>query len=57
MFAGGILCRRNYAVATVLIYMVKTAEHFMAGSLWYLKFKEFSLRPLGISAFSALKAA
>jgi hypothetical protein len=25
--------------------------------LWCLKFKEFSLRPLRISAFSALKAA
>jgi|RhiMetdeSRZDD1v2_1073273.scaffolds.fasta_scaffold19880_4 hypothetical protein len=28
MFAGGILCRGNYALAIVLIYMVKTAEHF-----------------------------
>jgi hypothetical protein len=28
MFAGRILCRRNYALAIVLIYMVKTAEHF-----------------------------
>ena len=41
MFAGGILCRRNYALAIVLIYMVKTAEHFWQEVAGILNSKSF----------------